>query len=392
MSRRGKGEEQMKIVIAMDSFKGSLSSLEAGKAFAKGAALVYPDAKILIKPAADGGEGTAQALVEGLGGKWRRITVDDPLHQSRTARYGCLPDGTVVMEMAEAAGLTLIPEEKRDILKASTFGVGQMIRDAVEKGCRSFVIGIGGSATNDCGIGMLQALGFTFFDSGKKEIGWHGEDCGSVEKICMESQMKELKDCRFRIACDVTNPLLGEKGASMVYGPQKGADPLLAARMERMHRHFAEKTAQAVGKDYAGYPGAGAAGGLGFAFLAYLGAVLEPGIDLAMETAGLEKNLKDAHYVITGEGRLDDQSAMGKTPVGVARLAKKYGLPVIAVAGGVAPGANLCHEKGIDACFSILPEAMSLKQAMEPERAAENIRRTAEQIMRLIHTAENRKN
>ncbi|MGI6006035.1 MAG: glycerate kinase [Ruminococcus sp.] len=383
----------MKIVTAIDSFKGSLSSLEVGRAFARGVKKVFPDAEIAVIPMADGGEGTARVITEGLNGEWVEISAEDPMHRPRTAGYGLLRDGkTAVMEMAEAAGLTLIEEEERNILKASTWGVGRMIRDAIERGCRNFIIGIGGSATNDCGIGMLQALGIRFYDKDGCEIGRYGEDCGKVEKICLEGQMSELKDCRFRVACDVTNPLLGEQGASYIYGPQKGGNPDQVKAMERMHRHFAAKTVEIRGRDYSGCPGAGAAGGLGFAFLAYLNAVLEPGVDLVMKAVSLESRIKDADYVITGEGCLDGQSAMGKVPAGVSRIAKKYGIPVIAVAGNVLPEAQKCHSGGMDAFFSILPAAMDLKKAMEPGVAESNVEWTAEEIMRLIKAAENRKN
>ncbi len=374
----------MKIVIAIDSMKGSLSSMEAGRAFAEGVEKAV-EAQVIVRPMADGGEGTAEALIEGMGGSWTQVLAAGPLGEPVKASYGYVNGGKkAVIEIAAAAGITLIPEHRRNILKTGTYGVGEIIRDAVQKGCRDFLIGIGGSATNDCGIGMLCALGVQFLDADGNCIGKKGEDCGKIETIRLEDMLPELKECRFQIACDVTNPLYGENGASYIYGPQKGGTAEQVCQMERMHRHFAALTAKAVGKDVAACPGAGAAGGLGFAFLAYLNASLEPGVRLVMKTVGLEECLKDADYVITGEGCLDGQTVMGKVPAGVARLAKKYRPVVIAVAGSVSEDAGCCNQAGIDAYFPILPKAMPLDEAMRPAEAAKNITRTAEQLFRLI--------
>lgn len=382
----------MEIVIAIDSLKGSLSSVEAGNAFAAGIKRVS-EVRTIVKPMADGGEGTVEALTEGLGGSLIETKAQDPFHREITAVYGYIEkEQKAIIEIAAAAGLTLMEGEKKDIYRASTYGVGQVIRDAIGRGSRDFLIGIGGSATNDCGIGMLAALGFEFYDREGKKLGFYGADCGKVERICLDNRMPELEECRFRIACDVSNPLLGKNGASYIYGPQKGGSPKQVSEMERMHQCFAKKTEEAAGKNYAEYPGAGAAGGLGFAFLSYLDAVLEPGIHTVMNAVKLEECLKNADYVITGEGRLDGQSLMGKVPVGVAQLAKKYDVPVIAVAGGISQDAGKCHDMGIDAFFSILPGAMKLEEAMEKNTAVRNITQAAEEVMRLILAVEKRKN
>lgn len=374
----------MKVVIAIDSLKGSLSSADAGRAIAAGIQKAA-EAKVEVVPMADGGEGTAEALVEGMGGQWVEIPVTGPIGKTVKARYGFIREKRqAVIEMASAAGITLVGEDERDILKAGTSGVGELIRDAIHRGCREFLIGIGGSATNDCGTGMLSVLGAEFLDREGNRIGMKGEDCGQISAIRLDGMMPELKECRFRIACDVTNPLYGEHGASCVFGPQKGGSAEQVRLMERMHRQFADLTKRTTGKDAAQCPGAGAAGGLGFAFLAFLNASLEPGIDLVLKAVGLEACVRDADFVITGEGCLDAQTVMGKVPAGVAKLAKRYGAVVIAVAGSVKEEASLCNQAGIDAFFPILPGAMRLEAAMRPDETARNLSRTAEQIFRLI--------
>ena len=377
-----------KVVIAIDSMKGSLSSIEAGQAFARGVRQAV-QCEIAISPLADGGEGTAEALVEGLGGVWKTVVVQDPAGNPVTASYGWIAEEKkAIIEIAAAAGLTLVPPEARDIRRASSGGIGMMIRHAVSQGCRDFIIGIGGSAVNDCGIGMLHMLGVSFLDHEGRVLGMRGEDCGAVASISTQSMIPELRECRFQIACDVKNPLYGSTGASFVFGPQKGGTQEDVEDMEKMHRHFARKTYEVLGKDCADYPGAGAAGGLGFAFLAYLGADLEPGIEIVMRATGLEEQIRDADYVVTGEGCLDAQSVMGKAPIGVARIAKKYGVPVLAVAGSILPESRVCNEKGIDAYFSILPRTMTPKEAMDKKRAEEHVQNTAEQLFRLLAAAE----
>lgn len=380
-----------KVVVAIDSMKGSLSSAEAGAAFAEGIRRAV-SCDIAVRPLADGGEGTAEALTEGLGGIWKTVVVQDPCGSPVTASYGWIEqEKKAIIEIAAAAGLTLIPPSRRNLRRASSSGIGQMIRHAVTQGCRDFMIGIGGSAVNDCGIGMLDMLGIRFSDRDGRRIGQRGEDCGAVEHISFNSMMPELKECRFHIACDVENPLYGPCGASLIYGPQKGGTPDDVRDMEKMHRHFAEKTRRATGTDYAAYPGAGAAGGLGFAFLSYLNGRLKSGFETVAEATGLEQQIQDADYVVTGEGCLDAQSVMGKAPIGVARIAKKYGVPVLAIAGSILPESRLCNDAGIDAFFSILPRAMPLEKAMEKTQAKEHLKNTAEQLFRLISAVETKK-
>lgn len=374
----------MKIVIAMDSFKGSLTSMEAGNAVKAGIEKVC-DAEIVVKPIADGGEGTTEALVSGLGGEQVTVEVTDPLGRKIQAVYGILRDGTAVMEMAQAAGITLIKKEERDALSATTYGVGEMIRDAIKRGCRKFLIGIGGSATSDGGVGMLQALGYRFLDADGKQIRAGVKHLDEISMIDCKNVLKEINMCHFVIACDVKNPLLGEKGAVYVYGPQKGIQKKDLEDMERKMRHFAEKTTEHVKKDYRMAEGAGAAGGVGFAFFSYIPHVeIKTGIEVVLDAVGLEKELAEADYVVTGEGQLDGQTAMGKTPVGVAKLAKKYGARVLAFAGSVTEDARVCNQEGIDAFFPIIRGVTILGEAMNPEYAKKNMELTVEQVFRLL--------
>lgn len=374
----------MKIVVSIDSFKGSLTSAEAGASLREGMLRAVPDAQIVIKPLADGGEGTAEALVEGMGGSWIQTEVSGPLNERREVSYGWIPRKRLaVMEMAAAAGLTLIPAGERNGLHTTTYGVGEMIRDALRRGAREFILGIGGSATNDCGLGMMTALGIKFLDEFGKEAGITGEDTRRVRRIDCSGLLPELKECRFQAACDVTNPLYGPAGATYVYGPQKGIAPSELALMDDYHKNFARCTEAAVGRDFSQRPGAGAAGGLGFALLAFLGAELLPGAELVMETVGVEKEIAEADLVITGEGRIDVQTSMGKGPAGIAQLARKYHVPVVGVGGSVTREAEITMAQEVDALFSILREPMTLEEAMEPEKAKENMRRTGEQILRL---------
>lgn len=373
----------MKVVIAIDSFKGSLSSMEAGNAVKAGVRRAC-SAEIIVKPLADGGEGTTEALVEGLGGRYVSAEVTGPLGEKTNARYGILRDGqTAVLEMAEAAGITLVDREELDPYRATTYGVGEMILDAVKRGCRRFIIGIGGSATTEGGAGMLQALGYGITDGDGKPIRHGIRDLDQIAHISMENVPEVLKECQFQIACDVKNPLCGETGAVWVYGPQKGVREEDKRIFDRKLQHFAEKTAEYTGTDHRLTEGAGAAGGLGFAFLSYLPNVeLRPGIDIVIEATGLEQELKDADLVITGEGRLDFQTAMGKVPVGVARLAKRYGIKVLAFAGSVTKDAAECNSAGIDAFFPIVRGVTTLEEAMDPENAKENMVLCVEQVFR----------
>lgn len=375
----------MKVVIAIDSMKGSLSSMEAGYAAAEGIRRAC-DAQVVVKPLADGGEGTTEALVEGLGGSYVRTQVTGPMGVPTTAAYGILKDGkTVVMEMAEASGIILVDRDRLDPWKASTTGVGEMILNAVQRGCREFIIGIGGSATTEGGIGMLQALGYEFYDEAGEKLPPLFESLGKIARISGEHIPPQLQECHFQIACDVTNPLCGENGSVYVFGPQKGVKPEERESMDQMMQHYAEKTGEFTGKDHSGMPGVGAAGGLGFAFLSYLpNTILRSGIQIVLDAIGLEKELKDADIVVTGEGRLDFQTSMGKVPVGVARLAKQYGCKVIAFAGSVTEDAGKCNEEGIDAFFPIVRGITTLEEAMEKETARKNMMLAAEQTFRLL--------
>lgn len=374
----------MKVVIAIDSLKGSLTSMEAGRAIEKGILNVLPETEIVVKPLADGGEGTTEALVEGLGGEMVCVDVHGPLETSVKAWYGWIRQtGTAIMEMAAAAGIILVGKDKRP-LDATTYGVGEMIRDAVQKGCRDFIIGIGGSATNDGGIGMLTALGYEFLDAEGREVGIGAGALKDVASVRTDKALPQLKECSFKIACDVTNPLCGENGATYIYGPQKGVTEDMREGLDADMANYAAVTKACLGTDFAGSEGAGAAGGLGFAFLSYLNADLKPGIGLVLDAVEMEKAMEGADLVFTGEGRLDYQTAMGKAPVGIAKLAKKHGAKVVALAGAVIEGAEKCNENGIDAFFPILRQIVTLDEAMDPETAKNNMIKTTEQIIRLV--------
>ena len=376
----------MKVVIAIDSFKGSLSSMQAGNAAAEGVRRVFHDAEIAVCPLADGGEGTVEALVSGMDGDFCEVKVTDPCGRPVTGRYGIISGtNTAVMEMSAATGITLVPRGELDPMTKTTYGVGEMIRDAAAHGCRDFIIGIGGSATNDGGAGMLQALGFGLLNERGEQIPFGAAGLSELVRITDENALPELSECRFRIACDVTNPLCGGNGCSAVFAPQKGAKPEDIPRMDSWLARFAELT-KAVRPDAdPNYPGAGAAGGLGFAFLSYTNAVLQSGVDLILREMRLEEHIAAADIVITGEGRLDAQTAMGKAPVGVAKLAKKYGKPVIAFAGSVTKDAAVLHGHGIDAYFPIARGACTLEDAMKPEIASENLSDTVEQVFRAMN-------
>ncbi len=376
----------MKIVTVIDSFKGSISSIEAGESVAAGARAVYPDANVKILPLADGGEGTVDALVSGCGGRYVTVRVKGPLGGDIEAKYGIINGDTAVMEMSAAAGITLIPDEAKNPLKTTTYGVGQMIKDAILKGCRKFIIGIGGSVTNDGGIGMLDALGFGMLDADGNDVPFGAEGLKRLCKITTENAIPELSECEFKIACDVTNPLCGERGCSAIYGPQKGATPDMIKDMDGWLQNYARLTKEIFPNADPEYPGTGAAGGIGFAFLAYLDGKLQSGITLILDAIGAEEHIKDADIVVTGEGRLDGQSAMGKAPVGVARLAKKHGKPVIAFAGCVTEDAGCCNQEGIDAFFPILRGVVTLEEAMDVENAKNNLKSTSEQAFRLVKT------
>ena len=375
----------MKVVVAIDSLKGSLSSIEAGMAIRDGVLAAKPDAEVIVKPLADGGEGTTDALIEGMNGKRIDLTVTGPMGTPVNAYYGYLADShTAVMEMASAAGITLVPAAEKNPLLATSFGVGEVMNDALQKGCRNFIIGIGGSATNDGGIGMLKALGVRFLDENGEDAGEGGQALAKVTQIDVSGLNPLLKECHIQVACDVNNPLCGENGSTYVYGPQKGVTEDMKKQLDEDMAHFAMVTSETLGNDYHDTPGAGAAGGLGFAFLSYIGATLTPGIELILDAVRLEQELPNADIVVTGEGCLDFQTAMGKAPVGVARLAKKYHAKVIAFAGSVTKEASACNKEGIDAFFPILQSVCTLEEAMDPANARANLTATVEQVFRLL--------
>ncbi|MDY4668414.1 MAG: glycerate kinase [Oliverpabstia sp.] len=376
----------MNIVIAIDSFKGSLTSLEAGQALAEGITRALPSASLCVRPLADGGEGTVEALVSGMDGVFQQVTVTGPMGDPVTCTYGIIEKKrTAILEMSAAAGLTLVPEEQRNPMLATTFGVGEMILDAIRKGCRKFLVGIGGSATNDGGVGMLQALGYEFLDKDGKDILPGAQGLKDLAEIRTQNVLPQLKECTFRIACDVRNPLCGDQGCSAIFGPQKGASGEMIRDMDIWLSQYAALAKKTFPKANPDFPGTGAAGGLGFAFLTFVHGTLEPGIQMILEETGLEEEIKQADFVITGEGQLDGQTVMGKAPAGVASLAKKWKKPVIAFSGSVTPEATLCNQKGIDAFFPILRKITTLEKAMEPETARENLAAAAEQVFRLIH-------
>lgn len=376
----------MKVLIAIDSFKGSLTSREAGMAAAEGIKRVYPEAVCDVLTVADGGEGTVDALMSALDGQTVTAQVSDPLGRKINCSYGITPDGTALMEMSSAAGITLLKNEELNPMRATTYGVGEMIKDAIGRSCRRFVMGIGGSATNDGGAGMLQALGFGLLDKNGKDIPFGAEYLSCLHSISEENVMKELSDCTFRIACDVTNPLCGESGCSAVFGPQKGATAETVREMDSYLLRFAEKTKEVRPLSDKDFPGTGAAGGLGFAFKSFLGAELLSGIDLILEEIHIEEKIKEADIVITGEGRIDSQTVMGKAPGGVAEKAKKHGKPVLAFSGAVTKDAVFCNEKGIDAFFPIVRGVTTLEEAMKKDTAYSNMADTAEQVFRVIKT------
>ncbi|MDO5573825.1 MAG: glycerate kinase [bacterium] len=375
----------MKILVAIDSLKGSLSSLDAGAAIQQGIKKVYKDADITVKPLADGGEGTVEALVSGMGGELVTVNVTDALGEKTDAVYGMIESKKLaVMEMAAAAGITMVAEQKRNPKNTTTYGVGEMILDAVKRGCRDFIIGIGGSATNDGGMGMLEAMGVKFFNEDGGNLGPYGLDMLRVADVDVSGLVPELKECTFRIACDVENPLCGPLGAAHVYGPQKGATPQMVEQLDAGLKNYADVIKKRLKLDNINVPGSGAAGGLGYAFVTFLQGKLEPGISIILDTIDLEKEIKETDLVITGEGRLDAQTAMGKAPIGVAKLAKQYGKKVIAFCGAATEDAAACNQAGIDAYFPILRSPMTVEEAMERDTAENNIMLTAEQVFRLI--------
>lgn len=377
----------MKVLIAIDSFKGSISSLKGSEAISHGIKDIYPDAVVTTLPLADGGEGTVDTLVHATDGVLVNKKVMGPLKEYIDASYGILGDKkTAVIEIASACGLPLVPQSKRNPLVTTTYGVGELIKDAIERGCRDFVIGLGGSATNDVGLGMLTALGFRFLNKNKEEVGLDASSLKEIYTIDVSQVNTKLKECRFKVACDVNNPLYGPNGASYIFGVQKGATPEMIKELDLGLEHFAIIANNELGKDIHSISGAGAAGGLGAAFAGFLNAQLQSGIELVLDIIEMDKKLQGIDFVITGEGKLDGQTSMGKAPLGVAQLAQKYKIPVIALAGGVSKEASALNELGITSYFSIVNAPMSLEEAMDTNNAFDNLRLTTNQLFRLIRT------
>ncbi len=369
----------MKIVIAPDSYKESLSALEVATAIEAGFREIFPDADYHKLPLADGGEGTVAAMIAATGGSFVKVAVTGPLGETVTAAYGLTGDGkTAVVEMAAASGLALVDPQQRNPLLTTTFGTGEVIKAALDAGACHLIIAIGGSATNDGGAGMLQALGVKLLDQKGREIGFGGGELRRLERIDISGMDPRLQACRIEAACDVNNPLTGPQGASSVFGPQKGATPEMVAQLDANLVRYAALLRRDLGAEVEFVPGAGAAGGMGAALLAFFGAELRPGIDIVMEAVGLEAAIRAADLVITGEGRIDIQTIHGKAPLGVAQLAKRYNKPVIGIAGCLAPDAGIVHDYGIDAVFSVLSQTCTVEEALT--NAAVNVRTASRNI------------
>ena len=373
----------MKIVIAPQAFKGSISALRVAEMMAEGVRRVSPDARTELVPVADGGDGTLETLVEASGGENRSSEVMGPLGETRTAVWGAMGDGrTAVIEMARTSGLALVAVEDRNPLVATTYGLGQAIRDALDSGFRRFILGIGGSATNDAGAGMAQALGARLLDAAGDDLPPGGAALADLDRVDLSGLDTRIADSDVAVACDVTNPLTGPVGASAVYGPQKGATPEMVEQLDAALAHMASVVRRDLGVEIDEVPGAGAAGGLGGGMIGFLGGHLEAGVDIVLETVGLEGRLDDADLVITGEGSVDYQTVYNKAPIGVARLAKARGIPVVAIVGSLGERYREVHDHGIDAVLAITSAPMTLEEASG--RAEELVADAAEQAMRMM--------
>lgn len=375
----------MNVLIAIDSFKGSLSARKLVHAIEEGITTVYPEANIRKTPIGDGGEGTIDSLIEGLHGQLVFKTVKGPLFEDVEAYYGILPEGkTAILEMAISSGLPLVKPALRDPRNTTTYGVGELILDALDKGVREFIVGIGGSATNDGGIGMLSALGYRFYDKENQELKPIGGSLDKIHRIDKSQVDSRLEEATFLVACDVDNPLCGPRGASHTYGPQKGATPDIVEELDSGLLHFSNLVKDTFQIDKAHLAGAGAAGGLGYGFATLLNGELRPGIDIVFEQLAFEEQLKDIDIIVTGEGQIDFQSVMGKALAGVAKAAKKNGIPVIALGGSVKDEAYNLHDLGITSIFSIINHPITLEQAMDEEVATNFMKRNVEEVFRLI--------
>lgn len=377
----------MKVVIAPQSFKGSISALDVARAMKVGVSKAIPKAETILIPVADGGDGTLETLVQGSDGQIIVMDVLGPLGDKIEAHWGAMGDGiTAVIEMARISGLALISTDKRNPLITTTYGLGQAVKHALEEGFRNFVVGIGGSATNDAGAGMAQALGIKLLDVNGAELGFGGEELSRLANIDMSGLDKRIKECKFEVACDVNNPLTGPEGASAIYGPQKGATVDMVAKLDEALMHFAETVKKDIGVDINNMRGAGAAGGLGGGMVAFLDGRLRSGVDIVLDVVGLNKQLEGSHLVITGEGCMDYQTVYNKAPIGVAHRAKAKGIPVVAVSGSLGAGYEQVHDHGIVACVGITSAPMSLDEASE--RAFDLIAQATEESMRFIQVGD----
>jgi glycerate kinase len=373
----------MKIVVAPDSFKGSLTAIEVSVAIEQGIREVFPEAEVIKIPIADGGEGTVQCLVNATGGKILEEKVIGPLGNEVLAFYGILGDRkTAIVEMAAASGLILIPESKRNPLVTTTYGTGQLIKAVLDQGCRKMIIGIGGSATNDGGAGMVQALGVKLLDQEGKEVGFGGGELKKIVKIDISCMDNRLSDTKVLVASDVNNPLCGPQGASKIYGPQKGATPEVIEELDKSLSYFAELIKRDLNKEVKDIPGAGAAGGLGAGLMAFLNAELRPGIEIIIEIVKIEQIIRESDLLITGEGRIDAQSVFGKVPFGLGKMAKKYNVPVIAIVGEIGEGFSQIYEYGINSIMSIISKAISIDEAMQMSKSL--LKDATERMMRII--------
>ncbi|AZV57685.1 glycerate kinase [Clostridium sp. AWRP] len=377
-------KKDFSILLAPDSFKESMTAKEACEAMEKGIKKVNKNIKCIQVPMADGGEGTMQSLVDATGGDIYKLKVIGPLGDEVEAEYGILGDGeTGIIEMASASGIGLVPKEKRNPLITTTYGTGQLIRECLNHNIKKLLVGIGGSSTNDGGVGAIQALGGKFINRDGKEIRFGGGELGKIEKIDLTNFDVRLKDVKLEVACDVTNPLCGKEGASNVFGPQKGATPEMIKVLDNNLKHYAKIIKEQINVDVLNIPGAGAAGGLGAGLMVFLKGELKNGIDIVIEYSKLEEKIKQADVVFTGEGSIDFQTQYGKTPIGVAMIAKKYNKPVVALAGSVENGIDVLYEKGIDSIFSIVRGVTTLDCALK--KGSENIEKTVENIVRLMN-------
>ena len=373
----------MKILVAPQEFKGSISALSVAEAAETGVMRVFPEAEVVLCPVADGGDGTLETLVEVSGGEVRTCSVQNPIGETITAQWGAMGDGvTAVIEMARTSGLALLSLDERDPLNSSTFGLGQAILEALNQGFRNFIVGIGGSATNDAGAGMAQALGATLLDAEGKSLAFGGAALADLRTIDISKMDPRIENSQFMVACDVSNPLTGVEGASAVYGPQKGATPEIVSELDNALLNFAEIVKKDIGKDVSEISGSGAAGGLGAGMLAFMGGELKAGVDIVLETVQLKEKLSDVDLVITGEGGMDFQTVYNKAPIGVARLAGEFNIPTIAIAGLLGQNFAVVHDHGIRAATSIVDGPITLEESSE--RASELISNSVEESLRFI--------